>query len=328
LNGTYIENIFRRDQDEGLAFGQHVRNTMQMADFFVRNDGQNDARLKKSIDRFLEIIFGIGIHTPTIDEHAMNVAAGAAGGSACLSRLVGAVIVSKEGEIIGEGANDVPKYGGGLYSTADNDDDHRCFKWKGKICHNDDRKTRLNNQLIMSLKNSDTLKKGKEIDALGIIARSDIRNLIEFSRSVHAEMEAIISVARGAKPGLVGSTLYCTTFPCHSCARHIVASGITRVIYIEPYTKSLALDLHEDAVSVYEEHAGKRVLFLQYEGVAPRNMGRLFRDRGERKKDGKLLLRAKKEASPLSKVPLDGFAHREQLIVAAVRQRESAPGGG
>ncbi|MDN3612645.1 hypothetical protein QWZ16_23945 [Vibrio ostreicida] len=26
-------------------------------------------------------------------------------------------------------------------------------------------------------------------------------------------------------------------FPCHNCAKHIVASGIKRVVYVEPYPK-------------------------------------------------------------------------------------------
>lgn len=39
-----------------------------------------------------------------------------------------------------------------------------------------------------------------------------------------------------------------TTFPCHYCARHIVAAGIYEVQYIEPYPKSKALQLHADAI--------------------------------------------------------------------------------
>jgi dephospho-CoA kinase len=97
FQAAYIEKIFTRDQDEDFAFGQHVRSTMQLADFFVRNDRQNDARLNTTIARFLEILFGVGIHTPTTDERSMNAAASAAAASACSSRQVGAVIVTKDG---------------------------------------------------------------------------------------------------------------------------------------------------------------------------------------------------------------------------------------
>ena len=43
-------------------------------------------------------------------------------------------------------------------------------------------------------------------------------------------------------------TLFATTFPCHHCARHIVAAGIRRVVYVAPYAKSRAVDLHDDAI--------------------------------------------------------------------------------
>ncbi|MFD2579396.1 deaminase [Novosphingobium colocasiae] len=59
---------------------------------------------------------------------------------------------------------------------------------------------------------------------------------MNFSRSVHAEMEAIVSVARIGKGSTVESTLYTTTFPCHNCARHIVAAGITRVVFLSNHT--------------------------------------------------------------------------------------------
>jgi deoxycytidylate deaminase len=104
------------------------------------------------------------------------------------------------------------------------------------------------------------------------LATTDIRNLIEYCRSVHAEMDALLSVARTGRNGLKGATMYVTTFPCHNCARHIVASGISKVIYIEPYPKSLALELHNDTISTDERDFGKRVVCLQYQGFAPKRL--------------------------------------------------------
>jgi deoxycytidylate deaminase len=80
------------------------------------------------------------------------------------------------------------------------------------------------------------------------LRRTSLGGLIEFSRAVHAEMDAILSAARtGAR--LVGSRLFVTTFPCHYCARHIVTAGISEVHYIEPYPKSRALNLHQDSIT-------------------------------------------------------------------------------
>jgi deoxycytidylate deaminase len=207
----------------------------------------------------------------------MYNAASQASTSACLSRQVGAAIFSKEGELIGVGANDVPKFGGGLYCSEDGAEDHRCFKQTGGLCRNDEHKDLLYKAIFRELRNDGILSAKVDQSAItAALKRTDIKNLIEYSRAVHAEMEAIISVARGNKPGLVGATLFSTTFPCHSCARHIVASGIRRVLYIEPYAKSLANTLHGDAISMVETDNPKRVAFLQYEGVAPKNMIRLF----------------------------------------------------
>lgn len=243
----------------------------------------------------------------------------------------GAVIASENGEIIGMGNNDVPKFGGGLYSQEDGDGDHRCFQWRGKLCHNDFRKDEILSRIALALgeaglfnSKSGAIDTKRQARATEVLRGSDVKNLIEFSRAVHAEMEAIISVARNGKTGLVGGILYSTTFPCHSCARHIVAAGIKRVIYIEPYTKSLALHLHEDTISIHEADAAKKVVFLQYEGVAPRNMIRLFKDRGQRKKDGRLLLTNRVEAKPVSLAPLDGFEARERLVVARLAKLETA----
>ena len=117
---------------------------------------------------------------------------------------------------------------------------------------------------------------------------TNLDRLIEFSRSVHAEMEAIISAARDSKGSLRGATMYVTTFPCHSCARHIVAAGITRVVYIEPYPKSLAKDLHSDSIYLFDTDTGEggQVRFEQYQGVAPKNIIRLFKSGLPRKENG------------------------------------------
>jgi deoxycytidylate deaminase len=127
-------------------------------------------------------------------------------------------IENTDGDIIGMGNNDVPKFGGGLYSREDGDGDHRCFQWRGKICHNDFRKEEILSRIAVALGEAgifdsksgvvDPKKKAKAVD---VLHSSDVRNLIEFSRAVHAEMEAIISVARNGKAGLIGGTLYSTS---------------------------------------------------------------------------------------------------------------------
>jgi len=78
-------------------------------------------------------------------------------------------------------------------------------------------------------------------------------------------MDAILALARGGETGIVGSTLYCTNYPCHYCAKHIIAAGINRVVYLEPYEKSLARKLHFGVLARKKSRQNK---LLRRRGVA------------------------------------------------------------
>ena len=103
---------------------------------------------------------------------------------------------------------------------------------------------------------------------------SEIKDLLEYSGVSTLKWMLLPPQRNGAYP-LKGTILYSTTFPCHHCARHIVASGIKSVYYIEPYEKSLAIKLHEDSIALDSQgvdSAGKKVVFLHFEGVAPKDI--------------------------------------------------------
>jgi deoxycytidylate deaminase len=111
---------------------------------------------------------------------------------------------------------------------------------------------------------------------------------IDFIRAVHAEASALFSAGFAAR----GATLYVTTFPCHECARHIVISGIKRVVYVEPYPKSLVSELFRDSISVdADEQSDQRIQFVPFVGIAPSVYSQLFRltpSRIRKQKDGKI----------------------------------------
>jgi deoxycytidylate deaminase len=315
FEATAVRHIMKRDEQEGDDTGQQVSKTAHLADYFIRNHTDLLDSIKPGVRRFLDTIFGTRLSTPTRDETGMMKAASAAVRSACMSRQVGAAIYSAQQELIGVGCNDVPKAGGGLYSSdLQGDEDKRCYRWGGKQCHNDAHKQDLAKKIARSV--LEIQPNGIQLsDVYTKVASSNSKNLIEFSRSVHAEMEAIVSVARSGKGSTVGSTLYTTTFPCHSCARHILAAGVARVVFIEPYSKSLALELHNDAITVTDEPL--KVQFVQYEGFAPRSSLRVFSSVGrERKSDtGKFVEVSRRDASPLFPHPLDSYMSSEELVI-------------
>jgi cytidine deaminase len=111
-----------------------------------------------------------------------------------------------------------------------------------------------------------------------------ISNLIEFGRVIHAEMSALMEAARRGLP-VQNGIIYTTTFPCHMCGRHIISAGLKRVVYIEPYPKSMIGELFHDLITIDSEDVPERdqpgssftkVSFEPFEGVAPRVYSSLF----------------------------------------------------
>jgi len=286
-----IDEIFERDEFESDTHGQKVRDTAYLSDFFVRNSQDNKSNLTSTINRYLEIIFASKIHSPTADESGMAKAFGAAANSACMSRQVGAAVYDQNGKLLATGCNDVPKFGGGLYGEDMGEaSDHRCFNWQDGHCHNDFEKSAIYKELVFSLMPRGLGRKDDHLRETIIerIKTTRVKDLIEFSRSVHAEMDAIVSVSRHGTGSTINGTLYSKTFPCHNCARHIVVAGLKRVVFVEPYPKSLALKLHADSITVKDEDQGDHVFFVQYEGVSPKVFSRYFNVESSRKRDGKV----------------------------------------
>jgi deoxycytidylate deaminase len=277
----------REANEQGAAFGQDVTAAFHDADLFVDNtpddpDGRGHA-MDGGLGRLISVLTGNAIHRPTVEETAMQTAHAARLRSACLSRQVGAALVDRGGNIVATGANEVPRAGGGVYGEGATPDE-RCLVREPAICSNNVEQNQIIRELIAGFPEL-TQTRDPEA-ALIAIRRTRLGRLLEFSRSVHAEMEAILAAARvGVSP--VGGRLFCTTFPCHYCARHIVGAGIHEVQYIEPYRKSRALDLHDDAIetdpSAWQPPDGSgrgKVLFRPFVGIAPRLFARAFlRDR-------------------------------------------------
>src|ERR1039458_5091104 len=313
------KKLMDRDRKENRDFGQQLVDTFHLSDFFAGWEENDEPQireksiqlLKNSIDRFIEIMFGHPNRTPTFGEYAMFLAFSTALRSADLSRQVGAVI-ARNGEILGMGANDCPCAGGGLYwPTLDTKllkftDVHRGRDWTRKGDTNRREQIELVKQIVeivgTEMSNEISSHLGSTVDLsivttleqkllrkLGrvLLTNSGIADLTEFGRIVHAEMEALLSCARNGV-STVGATLYSTTFPCHNCAKHIIAAGIRRVVFIEPYLKSRAINFHDEAIEIAypvlshqdQENSDKilnqKVRFEPFFGVGPRKFFDLF----------------------------------------------------
>lgn len=325
MSNKEISDLFERDADEHLKHGQMVKQIFNQADFFLRIDSNLDADITSRLIRYLNLMFGHDIVTPTADENAMYLAVSAAGNSACLSRQVGAAITDKNGEIISVGWNDVPKYGGNLYQSVNSDrpgaHDFRCANIEGGKCFNDERKELITNELVKDLIKGGAIEETQKEKVKAVIGKSKIRDIIEFSRAIHAEMHAIIIGSQLAGEKLKNGRLYCTTYPCHNCARHIIVAGIKEVYYIEPYSKSLAITLHSDALTESDEK--NKVAIKMFDGVAPSRYLELFKLRtGIRKENGKKKVTPAKNSQPKFTLSLEALPTLESIVVRTLTDRK------
>ena len=113
LNNEYAKELLRRDENEEIKQGQHTQDAFQLADYFI-NVTEDSDQTYNSVERLIDLLFGNPFISPNFDEYAMFMAYASSLRSADLSRQVGAV-VCKNNEILSMGANDCPKFGGGLY---------------------------------------------------------------------------------------------------------------------------------------------------------------------------------------------------------------------
>ncbi|MBB4015875.1 cytidine deaminase [Chelatococcus caeni] len=289
--------LIERDASEAEPYGQQLREAFHLADVFI--PGVERREMDSTILRFINAFFGRNDISPSKDEYGMYAAKSASLRSSDLSRQVGAAIFTTDGELITQGCNEVPKFSGGTYWDMEEPDfrDVRIGYDPNELVKKEILRDLVNRfldngllsrkaksigtpahiveELIQKPITSEEAKRGR-----GALFGASILDLTEYGRVVHAEMCAICDAARLGR-SIKGSTLYCTTFPCHNCTKHIIASGINRVVYMEPYPKSRAKELHANEIEI-EQESHERVSFVPFMGISPFRYRDIFQ-KGKRK---------------------------------------------
>lgn len=234
--------FMKRDAKSGNKHGQRVSDTFHLADFFVNNSadrvtkdghGNRNWHVSEDLSRLLKIISRNQVVRPEISETAMHDAYSASLRSACLSRQVGAALVDAKGNLIATGTNEVPKAGGGVYgeqfsqpwdvkdepqSHEHKIGDHRCayrqINGAQPYCSNTTEQNRIVKKLIGEIPELNNASAERQIVLPMEIKSGGIGDLLEFSRAVHAEMDALLSASRTGS-STVATRLFVTTYPCH-----------------------------------------------------------------------------------------------------------------
>jgi dCMP deaminase len=228
---------------------QNIQACVDLADVHLSNTGntRNSDRsfLTSQIIRYVALMQHPGIVTPTIIERNMQVASVAKLNSGCISRQVGAVVTNSEGGILSIGWNDVPEgqvpciLRNTFIATQSGRDDPDAYSEFEK--QNEEFKNYLENNLKGIKKKSCN---GNNItfcfkDAYNQFGGKNNSNRISnnqvHTRSLHAEENAFLQIAKYGGQGVNGGALYTTSSPCELCAKKAYQLGIKKIYYIEPY---------------------------------------------------------------------------------------------
>ena len=109
------------------------------------------------------------------------------------------------------------------------------------------------------------------------------------------------------------------------CAKHIVAAGLDKVVFLEPYPKSLAFDLHSDSIDVEGSDRGMHkeypaVKFVHFYGVTPRRYREFFERTKRKSKDGNFLDYKDNSKRPIVEIKFPFYIQLEISVIEIALQ--------
>ena len=291
------KRFMKRDEKAAEKHGQRVSDAFHLSDFFIDNTvarfepsgAESEAwDINDKLRRLVKIITHSAITRPEVGETAMQHAHSAAMQSACLSRQVGAALVDANGNIVATGTNEVPQAGGGLYgerfATSDTED-HRCaFRRTGSTayCSNTMEQIQIVNDLIDEVPELKAVTDPIRLNTLRqTLRKGRVGDLLEFSRAVHAEMDAVLSAGReGIEHDRNAPVRYHLSMPLLRTSSGLGRRGrgsVHRTISEEPSPRApCRCDSVGGERLDASQSRGTKVLFRPFVGVAPRLYRRAF----------------------------------------------------
>lgn len=271
----------KEHQDKSLKslenfVSQNIQDCISSSDIFIVNNGKynsdNFLELYGQIIKYISLIMHPGLITPSLDEKMMQIAYTAKLNSGCLSRQVGASITNKFGSLKAIGWNSVAegqtpcllrnvnelicKTKSNAFSIYEKSKDFGNFIKDVKLI--DDSKG-LNQSFCFKTIYTDNnpKEKGNQVH----------------TRSLHAEENAFMQLAKYGSEGIKEGVLYSTASPCELCSKKAYQLGIKRVVFIDPYPgiarkQILMSGLYPPKIDLFKGAIG-RAYHKLYEQIIP-----------------------------------------------------------
>lgn len=226
-------------------YDQDLNSCLELADIHLTRDDtpvERNFKLKTQIVRFVSLILHPGLVPPSKEERLMQIAFTAKLNSGCISRQVGAAVTDENFSLKSIGWNTVPQ-GQTPCSLRNLDDLHKhtdisaysSYEQKDPLFR--DYVNKLFDQYSKAIAHSKIGRQGiqlcycfKDLQT----GKTGEKNQVH-TRSLHAEENAFLQLAKYGNTGIEGGRLFTTASPCVLCAKKAYQLGIKDIYYIDAY---------------------------------------------------------------------------------------------
>jgi dCMP deaminase len=240
-----IEELDNKEYPSKLSgtkkfISQNIQKCIEISDIHIHNpraEQYSNIELKCQISWYIALIMHPGLIMPTSLESCMQIAYTVKQSSGCISRQVGAVVTDEGFSVKAVGWNNTPQ--GQVPCLLRNAEDLLLGE-DGSAYSNyekNDQKFR-----IALEEKFEPLRKSALLDGRNLsFCFKDLQNEVEenknqvHTRSLHAEENAFLQVAKHGGMALKGGVLFTTASPCELCSKKAYQLGISLIVYIDPY---------------------------------------------------------------------------------------------
>lgn len=257
LRWLSVEEVKSDDYAKGRFASPDIENVITEAEIHIDNTIAFGADRKKlplefatmseQWMKFSTLILHPALITPSAEERCMVVAHTAKLNSSCLSRQVGAVITNQYHSIRTIGWNEVP-YGQVPCGLKELDQVGHAECEGCEHIYSDFEKGSRNHYDGLDFPNKvtedmpDLVQDKNSLKGLPYsYCFKTLHNRYEgeknqvFTRSLHAEENAILQMAKYGGEPLMNGVIYVTASPCELCSKKLYQIGVRKIVFIDPY---------------------------------------------------------------------------------------------
>lgn len=256
---------------------QDIERCVSLSDIFIVNDVDDyEVYLKKQLVRYIALMKHPGLVPPSHQERIMQIACDAQLNSGCISRQVGAAITDENYSIKAIGWNTVPEGQTPCLLCDLNDlmDGRDASAYSEYELKNLKFRAVLQDIRKLYLAKEDDYDKFDQGGMTLSFCFKDIYNALTgkdnqvHTRSLHAEENAFLQLAKYGGQPIKGGKLFTTASCCELCAKKAYQLGIKEIYYIDSYPGISQDHIFRNGIN--------RPMLILFQGVVRRAYERLY----------------------------------------------------